>query len=64
VNTTDRFGITGKATTVTFANYAPRLLQVEQSTVFNRPLGRYLAVGVHVVHISFYGGSGPEVWLK
>jgi hypothetical protein len=67
VNTTNIAGSIGKPITVTFANYPPRVVQVGQATVFDRPMGEYLAVGVHRVHIApLYGGgaSGAEVWLK
>jgi hypothetical protein len=64
VNTTNTFGMAGKPTVATFAACPPRLLQIGQATTFDRPLGQYLAVGDHVVHISFYADSGAEVWLK
>lgn len=65
VNTTNIAGTIGKPITVTFANYPPRVLQVGQATTFDRPLGQYLAVGVHNVHISpLYAGGVAEVWLK
>jgi hypothetical protein len=67
VNTTNIHGTIGKPITVTFANYPPRVVQVGQATVFDRPVGDYLAVGVHRVHIApLYGAgaSGAEVWLK
>ena len=64
VNTTNRFGSPGAAITVTFAEYPPRELQVGQATTFDRPVGEYLAVGVHGVSISAYRGGGAQVWLK
>ena len=65
VNTTNAFGMTGKSITVTFANYPPRILVIGRGTLFDRPFGTYLAVGVHDVHISYYPGSGgAEVWMK
>jgi hypothetical protein len=64
VNTTNTFGMAGEPTVVTFAAYPLRLLQIGQATTFDRPLGQYLAVGDHVVHICFYADSGAEVWLK
>jgi hypothetical protein len=33
------------------------------SQAFPRPFGEYLEPGVHVVAVSLYGGSGPEVWF-
>jgi hypothetical protein len=65
VNTTDVAGSIGKPITITFADYPPRVVLVGQATVFDRPVGEYLAVGVHRVHIApLYAGSGAEVWLK
>jgi hypothetical protein len=65
VNTTNIHGTIGQPITVTFADYLPRVLQVGQATTFNRPLGEYLAVGVHVVHLSpLYAGGVAQVWLK
>ena len=34
-----------------------------EETVFDTPLGSYLAPGVHRVLTSAYGGGGPELWL-
>jgi hypothetical protein len=65
VNTTNTFDMTGKSITVTFAGYPSRVLQIGQGTTFDSPFGKYLAAGVHYVHISYYPGSGgAEVWMK
>ena len=65
VNTTNIQGTIGKPITVTFANYPPRVLQIGQATTFDRPLGEYLAVGVHDVRLApLYAGGFAQVWLK
>jgi hypothetical protein len=65
VNTTNIHGTIGKPITVTFANYPPRVLQIGQATTFDRPLGEYLAVGVHDVRLApLYAGGFAQVWLK
>ncbi len=62
VNTSDRFGQPGTPVTVTFAEFAPRVLQIGESTTFARRFGNYLATGVHSVRISPY--SGADIWLR
>ena len=65
VNQSNQAGEIGQTITVTFANFAPRVIQAGQSTIFEQPAGQYLATGVHIVKTSLYsGGSGAEVWLK
>jgi hypothetical protein len=64
VNTTDRFQQDGSPTTVTWADYPARSLAVEQRTTFDMLFGRYLAPGVHYLHIARYGGSSAEIWLQ
>lgn len=59
-----RSGQSAAAVTITFAGYAPRILQPGQSTTFERPMGDYLAPGVHSLTISLYPAGGAEVWLK
>jgi hypothetical protein len=34
------------------------------STTFAAPFASYLAPGVHVLHVSAYGESGAELWLR
>ena len=63
VNRSDHFGQPGRTVTVTFADFPPRTLRVGDATIFDRPFGEYLTPGVHVVHISLYGGGGGEVLL-
>jgi hypothetical protein len=64
-NTTDRFNQAGEVITVQFAGYPTRTLAIGAETVFDRPMGDYLAPGVHDVHLSVYRGSGGgEIWLK
>lgn len=64
VNVSSRFGQSGTSVTVTFADFPPRVLRVGDATTFDRPVGDYLAPGVHNVRISLYGGGGAEVWLR
>jgi hypothetical protein len=54
---------TGQSVTVT---YAGRTLTIADGATeeINEPFGTYLALGVHVAHVDFYAGSGPEIWLQ
>jgi hypothetical protein len=64
-NTTNNFKQPGQTITVQFAGYPARRLAVGEETLFDRPMGEYLAAGVHDVHLSVYQGSGGgEIWLK
>jgi hypothetical protein len=64
-NTTNRFNSPGEVITVQFAGYPTRTVAIGEETVFERPMGEYLAPGVHDVHLSVYRGSGgAEIWLK
>jgi hypothetical protein len=64
VNTSASYGQRGKSITIRFAYFPPRVLRVRAATTFRRPVGHYLAPGVHDLHASLYGGGGPEIWLK
>ncbi len=64
VNTTASSGQHGKSITIRFASFPPRVLKVRAATTFHDPVGHYLATGVHDLHVSVYGGGGPEIWLK
>jgi hypothetical protein len=64
VNTTASNGQHGKSITIRFASFPPRVLRVGAATTFHDPVGHYLATGVHDLHVSLYGGGGPEIWLK
>lgn len=64
VNASNQFGQTGKTITVSFAAFPPRQVAVGASTTFDQDFGNYLAPGVHVLHISLYGGEGAELWLR
>jgi len=64
VNSSASSGQSGQLVTVTFAGFPPRDIAVGESTSFAMPFSSYLAVGVHEIHISLYGGAGPEVWLR
>jgi peptidoglycan hydrolase-like protein with peptidoglycan-binding domain len=48
--------------TVELAGSTVDLAPGEAATI-GPAFGDYLAPGVHTVHVSIYGGSGPEVWL-
>jgi hypothetical protein len=64
VNTSAILGSPPKTITVTWADFAPRVLQAGQSTTFGRPFGEYLANGVHFLHMPpLYAGSNGEVWM-
>jgi hypothetical protein len=63
-NASNQFGQTGRAITVFFAAFPPRQVAVGASTTFDQDLGSYLAPGVHILHISLYGGDGPSIWLR
>jgi hypothetical protein len=64
VNSSAGYGRHGTTVTITFADLSPRVLNVRTATTFHRPLGKYLAPGVHDLQVSLYGGGGPEIWLK
>jgi len=64
VNASNQFGQTGRTITVSFASQLPRQVAVGASTTFGQDFGNYLAPGVHVLHISLYGGDGAELWLR
>ena len=64
VNSSASYGQRGKSITIRFAYFPPRVLRVRAATTFPRPVGDYLAPGVHDLHVSLYGGGGPEIWLK
>jgi hypothetical protein len=49
---------------VSFAAFPPRQVDVGASTTFDPDLGSYLAPGVHILHISLYGGDSPDIWLR
>jgi peptidoglycan hydrolase-like protein with peptidoglycan-binding domain len=38
-------------------------LAPDEGATIGPEFGTYLAPGVHTVHVSIYGGSGPELWL-
>ena len=63
-NGSHQFGQTGRTITVSFASFPPRQIAVGASTTFDRDFGSYLAPGVHVLHISLYGGDGADIWLR
>lgn len=62
VNRTNGFGRPGQAIMVTFADFEPRMLAVGDTTVYDQPVGGYLAPGVHDVQL--LGLVSAEVWLK
>jgi hypothetical protein len=64
VNTSAGNGEHRKTVTISFAYFSPRVLTVRAATTFHRPVGQYLAPGVHDLHVSLYGGGGPEIWLR
>jgi hypothetical protein len=64
VNSSAGYGRHGTTVTITFADLSPRVLNVRAATTFHRPLGQYLAPGVHDLQVSLYDGGGPEIWLK
>jgi hypothetical protein len=54
---------TGESVTVTFAGSSTTLAS-GQTHLYDQAFGDYLAPGVHRVSVSFYGDSGPEIWLQ
>jgi hypothetical protein len=64
VNRTNASGHPARTITITWPPYAPRRLIGNESTVFTRSFGSYLAPGVHQIGISLYKGGGAEIWLK
>ena len=64
VNNTNELQQAGSTVTVTWADYAPRVLKIGASTSYTQPFGSYLMPGVHRLHISLYGQSGAEIWLQ
>jgi hypothetical protein len=63
VNATNDYGQRGKTVAVQLADFRARLAPGKAKT-FDASFGSYLAPGDHVVTVSFYGGSGPELFLK
>jgi hypothetical protein len=64
VNRSDRFGQHGASVIVRWAGYPPRALAVGAKTTYSVPFGQYLATGVHFLHLSVYGDSSAEIWLR
>ena len=64
VNNTNELHQAGKPVTITWADYAPRVLKIGASTSYAQPFGDYLMPGVHRLHVSLYGQSGAEIWLQ
>lgn len=64
LNATARFGEAGVPVVVSWADYAPLTLSAGASTTFPRPVGEYLARGVHHLHLSKYGTSSAEIWFR
>jgi hypothetical protein len=63
VNATNDYGQRGKTVAVQLADFRARLAPGKAKT-FDASFGSYLAPGDHVVTVSVYGGSGPELLLK
>lgn len=63
-NNTNEMNQPPKTVTIKWADYASRILHAGASTSFPQPFGDYLLPGVHFLHISLYGGSSAEIWLK
>ena len=53
----------GAVVAVRFAAFPTQELKLGQAVLYTPPMGRFLAPGVHDVHISLYAGSA-EVWLR
>jgi hypothetical protein len=54
---------TGEAIGIQLADVYESLIPGATTTLFTASFGSYLALGVHVVHVSYYHGSGPEIWI-
>jgi hypothetical protein len=54
---------TGQTVEIMFATSTITITD-RQSADLEEAVGTYLAPGVHVAHVDFYGGSGPEVWVQ
>jgi hypothetical protein len=63
VNASNDYGQRGKTVAVQLADFRARLAPGKAKT-FDASFGSYLAPGDHVVTVSFYSGSGPELFLK
>jgi len=63
VNATNHYGQRGRTVAVRLADFRARLAPGKAKT-FDASFGSYLAPGDHVVTVSVYGGSGPELLLK
>ena len=59
-----QLGQTGRTITVSFGGFPPRQIAVGASTTFDQNFAGYLVPGVHIVHISLYGGDGADIWLR
>jgi hypothetical protein len=79
LNSSNGYGVRGLPVTVVFADYPARIIPVGESTLFNRPVGDLLAVGVQSVYFSAIRGTvcvsntpafcpgtgyGAELWLR
>ena len=65
VNATTRFEQPGTPVVVTFARWAPRILEPDESVTFGQPLGQVLDPGIHELSLEVGGQHWTtEIWLK
>jgi hypothetical protein len=48
---------------IQLADVYESLIPGATTTLFTASFGSYLAPGVHIVHTSYFHGSGPEIWI-
>jgi hypothetical protein len=64
VNRSNAVGQRGSTITVRWADFSARTVPVGATTLYTQPFGAYLEGGVHDLHVSLYGSSSAQVWLR
>ena len=54
---------TGQTVVITFATSTITITDGQPADL-EEAVGTYLAPGVHVAHVDYYGGNGPEIWVQ
>lgn len=64
VNRSNADGQRGSTITLRWADFSARAVPIGASTRYTDPFGAYLAGGVHDLHVSLYGSSSAQIWLR
>jgi len=66
VSANQQLQITNNTNEVVDVALGPVAMQIEpgKTQTDSRTFGSYLALGVHFVQTSLYGGGGPEIWMQ